>query len=233
MRAGSREPQTDVATRLFCYALDAEHFVIGGPSNSGGIVLDWLYRQVLRGSDVARDPATERVSGDLAALLDAARDAHDAGLFCLPYVTGERAPLWDASATATLHGMRLHHTSAHLLRAAVEGIIFNARWIAEPLLSGTQAPRRVVATGKVLETAWIRQLVADVFGLPVLFLGGVDASVLGAAALTNLAAGVWTWDDIAARRHLPAGTDIQPAGGEGYREQYTRFRQLCAALRAV
>lgn len=233
VRAGSLEPRTDEATRLFCYRLDDQHFVVGGPSNSGGVVLDWLYRHVLRGPDVAVALTTEHMPGGFVALLDAARDAHDPELLCLPYVAGERAPLWDAGATATFHGLGLRHTSAHLLRAAVEGMIFNARWIAEPLLRGAPPPRRVVATGKVLETEWIRQLVAGVFALPVVFLGDVDASVLGAAALANLTAGVWTWDDVAARRHLPEGTTIQPSAGDDYREPYARFRRVCAALRQV
>ncbi|HEY7834973.1 MAG TPA: gluconokinase [Ktedonobacterales bacterium] len=236
VRAGSREPRTDAATRLFCYMLNEGHYVVGGPSNSGGIVLDWLYRQVLRGPDapVAPGLTTEQPPSGFVALLDAARDAQDPNLLCLPYVAGERAPLWDARASATFHGLRLRHTSAHLLRAAIDGLIHNARWIAEPLLGGPHPPQRVIATGRVLETDWIREEVAAVLGLPVLFPGPVDASALGAAALAQLAAGAWTWDDVAARRYLPAGSVTEPpAAVASYHARYARFRALGAALRAA
>jgi gluconokinase len=228
VRTGSATPYTDVSTRSFCYVLDVDRFIVGGPSNSGGVVLEWLYRNILAGQAPNAD-AGQPVDG-LAALIAAAEHASDDALLCLPYVAGERAPLWNGQASGVFLGLRLPHTAAHLMRAAIEGIIFNAHFIAARLIEGLGRPERIVASGKVLESAWVRQLTADVFGLPVQHLGNVDASVLGAATLANIAAGAWTWED-ATRRHTSAeGTTTFPASGGGYERKIERYRRLYAVM---
>jgi gluconokinase len=233
VRTGSSTPFTDPATRLFCYVLAADRFIVGGPSNSGGVVLEWLARLVTGNASVPNTTAyaTPIVQQpELNQLLAAAEQAHDDDLLCLPYVAGERAPLWDARARGAFVGLNLGHTSAHLMRAAVEGLIFNARWIAEPLLARPNPPQQIIASGRVLDVAWIRQLVAEVFGLPVRFLGDVDASAFGAAALSCIATSTWTWEDIAAGRYVPPGSLTSPATPDRYAQQYARFRQLSASL---
>ncbi len=226
VRTGSPQPFTDPATRSFCYVLDADRFVVGGPSNSGGIVLDWLFHALLS------DPAAPPPEAAFTALIAAAEHVRTGSLLCLPYVAGERAPLWNARASGVLLGLRLEHTRAHMLRAAIEGILFNACWIAEPLMRELGRPQRLVASGKVLEPAWIRQLAADIFGIPVGFLGNVDASMLGAVRLARIATGALTWDEVERVGALEENAVTQPAHVEAHRANYERFRRLAEALTA-
>src|SRR5262249_49864404 len=135
------------------------------------------------------------------ALIAAAEHADPGALICLPYVAGERAPLWDARASGVFLGLRLEHSRAHLMRAAIEGVLLNAYWIAEPLIAQAGTPGRLGATGGVLATGWIRQLTADVFGIPVHYLGDVDASTLGAARLARIATGALTWGEAVSPAH--------------------------------
>jgi gluconokinase len=165
-------------------------------------------------------------------LLDAASRARIEDLLCLPYVAGERAPIWDADAKGGFFGLELHHQAADLMRAAVEGIILNAYWIASGLFDQLGQPREIVASGKVLEAEWIRQLVADVFGIPVGFQGDIDASALGAAALANVAAGEWRWDDAIARLRAAQGSVVQPQDRTTYQLKLQRYRRLYDALTA-
>jgi gluconokinase len=224
MRVGSPQPFTDPATRSFCYVLGPGRFVVGGPSNSGGILLDWLFH------DVLSDPAAPPPEAAFAALITAAEHVRTGSLLCLPYVAGERAPLWNARASGVFLGLRLEHTRVHLMRAAIEGMLFNASWIAEPLIRELGRPQRLVASGKVLEPAWIRQLTADIFGIPVSFLGSVDASVLGAVRLARIATGELTWDEAERLGDIEEGEVTQPAHAEAYRPSYERFRRLTEAL---
>jgi gluconokinase len=224
VRTGSPQPFTDPATRSFCYVLGPERFVVGGPSNSGGIVLDWLFHELLS------DPAAPPPEAAFTALIAAAEHVRTGSLLCLPYVAGERAPLWNARASGVLLGLRLEHTRVHVLRAAIEGILFNARWIAEPLMRELERPQRLVASGKVLEPAWIRQLVTDIFGIPVSFLGNIDASVQGAVRLARIATGELTWDEVERSDAAEHGAVTQPAHPEAYQPNYQRFRRLAEAL---
>src|SRR5262249_44349174 len=156
LRVGSARPMTDPATRAFSYVLDQGRYVVGAASNSGGHTLDWL-GGVLR-SDAPDATADRRFT----ALLEEAGTVEVGDLLCLPYLTGERAPLWSARARASFIGLDARHTPAHLMRAACEGIIYNAWWIASGLFALTRRPREVLASGHVLDLPWVRQLVADV-----------------------------------------------------------------------
>lgn len=223
-RVGTDHPVTDPATRPFCYVLAPGRFIVGGPSNSGGLVLDWLCRGVL-GRDTASD--------EMDQLLAAAATVDVGPLLCLPYVAGERAPLWDAQARGVFAGLESEHGAPHLVRAAVEGLALNAYWIVSGLLDLVGRPEEVVASGHVLGQPWIRQVVADTFDLPVRDGGDRDASVTGAALLARIATGALTWED--ARRVAATGTSERsaPRATEVYREKYARFRRLVDTLRGA
>ncbi|MBF6591053.1 MAG: gluconate kinase, partial [Ktedonobacterales bacterium] len=229
VRTGSARPITDPATRPFCYVLDTGRYIVGGPSNSGGIVLDWLYHKLLSGD--ASTPA-RGASGDagFGRLLAAAANASADDLLVLPYVAGERAPLWNAHASAACVGLRSHHTAAHVMRAAIEGLLLNAYWIASGLFTALGRPQRLLASGKVLEPLWIRQLAADIFGLPVVYRGAVDASVVGAAALAEIATGARTWEAAAGRAAGVGEAVTPPAEHARYQRTFTRFRRLAEVL---
>jgi gluconokinase len=224
VRTGSSTPVTDIPTRSFCYVLDANRFIVGGPSNSGGIVLDWLYNSVLSRDQADHDPQR------FAAMLSAAEQVQTGELLCLPYVAGERAPLWEADAKGVFFGLQLHHTGPHLMRAAIEGMILNAYWIATGLLEKLDRPSLLIASGKVLEMEWIRQLTADIFDIPVGFHGAVDASVSGAALLANIATGAVTWEAIANQAQSAHGSIKQPAHHQAYQDKFQQYRKLCTLL---
>jgi gluconokinase len=228
VRTGSTATVVDPTTRPFCYVLDTGRYIIGGPSNNGGVVLDWLFRKVLGGPKV--NVEGEPLPPGFVDLLNDARDARHEDLLCLPYVAGERAPLWNADVKGVVYGLQVHHGAADVMRAAVEGIILNAYWIASRIFERQGLPREVVASGKVLETDWIRQVVADVFGIPVRFLGNIDASATGAAALANIATGIWTWDETVQRLRASHGTVTQPQDHEAYQAKYQLYRRLSDAV---
>ena len=228
VRMGTAVPVFDDSTRLFCYVLGDGRFVAGGPSNSGGVVLDWLYRNVLGGPAVNAE--TPELPAGFLDLLAAAGKVENEELLCLPYVAGERAPLWNVDASGVVFGLRLRHTAADVMRAAVEGIIFNAYWIAAEVIERVGKPQEIVATGKVLQTEWIRQLVADTFGVPVRDLGDVDASATGAAALANIATQRWSWDEAVTRLRSTAGSVCEPRDHARVHARYQRFRRMADVL---
>jgi gluconokinase len=225
---GSKAPLTDTASRIFCYVLDdGVCFITGAPGNSGGVVLEWLAHALAVGQPTA-DAQT------LISLLNAAATAHDERLLFLPYVAGERAPFWNADASGSIIGLRLEHTAAHVLRAAVEGILFHARWMSERLFELLGRPTELIVSGKVLEVDWIQQLAADIFGLPVRFPGGADASATGAATLANIATNQWSWDKAVQRQSRRSAAMIQPsAASSSYLARYHAYRQLASALLQV
>jgi xylulokinase len=142
-------------------------WLVGGPSNAGGLFLDWARRLVREGGAAPDDP------GGLP--------------MWVPYPRGERVPVADPARRAELIGLDLTHGPAHARRAAYEAAGFVTRRILER--SG-QAARRIVAVGGgVQDPAWIQAL-ADCTRLPVAVSGSPDGGALGAAFLARVAAGL-------------------------------------------
>jgi len=86
------------------------------------MAIDFLYRGV-----VAFDLAGEEAGGRVGRLVLQARtvDASGEGLYFLPYLLGERSPLWDPLARGAFVGLSRHHGPAHLTKAVLEGVAFN------------------------------------------------------------------------------------------------------------
>src|SRR5690606_28546664 len=92
VRTVSPVPKTDPKGRTFCYALTADHWVIGGAVNNGGIILRWLRdefaaAEVETAKRLSIDPYN--VLTEIASTVNPGSD----GLIFHPYLTGERAPL--------------------------------------------------------------------------------------------------------------------------------------------
>src|SRR6266567_7891903 len=79
-------------------------------------------------------------------------------------------------------------------------------------------------------------IVANIFGIPVQFHGAVDASVVGAALLANIATGVVTWQDVSQQQEVAQATQQeatrQPSQHKAYESKFQRYRKLCSAILA-
>jgi xylulokinase len=176
--------------------------MIGGPSGSGGLFLNWANRLIAR-SDAPADPHRVPV--------------------WTPYPHGERTPLHDPGRRAGLHELDLTHDAAALRRAAVEGTGFVVRHHVD--LAGVPV-RRIVATGGgTRDKTWIQAL-ADCTELPVDVVAVPEGGALGAAFLARQAAGLESSMADAARwarvshRVEPDPRWVGPAA-----ERYEVFRQ--------
>ncbi len=114
------------------------------------------------------------------------------GLIFLPYLAGERSPIWDAEASAAWIGLRLHHTRADMVRAVFEGGALALRQIleiAERQWAGR--PTELVGVGGGARSRFWAQIKADVLGLTYHMATLTDASAIGAAMLGGVAAGTY------------------------------------------
>lgn len=177
VRMGIPEPVTDPQERIFNYYLAENLYVAGGASNNGGIVLEWYAEKFLQ--------KPFHNTADFSAFLEQIRPlpAGAEGLLFLPYVLGERAPVWDATARGVFVGVALDHTQAHFMRAIVEGISFNLYAIARSLMNALTPIQKVLVSGGFAQSALWVQLLADLFGIPMCVTNTNEASGLGAALL--------------------------------------------------
>lgn len=106
------------------------------------------------------------------------------GLVFLPYLMGERTPIWDPAARGAFVGLTSRHGRAHLYRAVLEGVAFAFRQITE--IAGAAPVRITAIDGGARSLLW-RQILADVLGVPLSEGSGGTAS--GSAFLAALGTG--------------------------------------------
>ena len=182
-------------------------FLVGGPSNAGGLFLNWASRLFGRPRSGALAPSA----------------AASVPVFS-PYVRGERVPLHDPDRRAGIDGLDLTHDASALRRAAYEASGFAARHIIE--LSG--APhRRIVATGGGTRDPEWMQALADATGVDVDVVGVAEGGALGAAWFARMAAGLETSMHDAARWARTSHTvSPDPAWRAAMADRFARYVEL-------
>jgi gluconokinase len=183
------QPQTDEKGRIFCYALTEKHWVIGGPVNNGGMVLRWI-RDELASSEVE---TAKRLGIDpyevLTKIAERVRPGSD-GLIFHPYLAGERAPLWNPDVRGSFFGLTMSHKKEHMIRAALEGVIYNLYTVFLALTECMDGPvARIQATGGFARSDVWRQMMSDIFESEVVVPESYESSCLGACILGLYALG--------------------------------------------
>lgn len=161
-----------------------------GATMVSGLALRWLRDNVFGLSD---ERAYDEMTNWASQVPPGAR-----GLIFLPYLTGERTPLMDPHARGVFLGLTAEHDRRHLTRAVMEGATLALYDAYSVLASLGASPQRAVLAGGGARSAVWRQIVADVFGVPIRPLATVEGSALGAALLAG--AGVGGLDLIATAR---------------------------------
>jgi xylulokinase len=187
-------------------------FLVGGPSNAGGLFLNWVDRLGASAGAGAGD-------GTPASVGDPGRVPVWA-----PYPRGERVPFQDSSRRAQLVDLDLTHDAASMRRAAFEA----AGFVTRRMIDANPTPaRRIVATGGGTRVeAWIQAL-ADCTALPVHVCAVPEGGALGAAFLARLAAGLETKMHDAARWARTAHVvDPDPKWASAVAGRYGRFCEV-------
>ncbi len=183
------KPQTDEKGRIFCYALTENHWVIGGPVNNGGMVLRWI-RDEFASSETE---TAKRLGIDpyevLTKIAERVRPGAD-GLLFHPYLAGERAPLWNPDVRGSFFGLTMAHKKEHMIRAALEGVIYNLYTVFLALIECMDCSvTRIQATGGFARSHVWRQMMSDIFESDVVVPESYESSCLGACILGLYATG--------------------------------------------
>ena len=197
-------------------------YSVGGAMAATGRALDWFRVDVLGGA------ATTATLIEEAGAIPAGAG----GVVFLPYLAGERSPLWDPTARGAFVGLGLGHGRGHLARAILEASAFAIRHVAEPILAaGAEVRAMRVCGGPARSETW-NQIKADVTGFVVEVPAVLETAVAGAAILG--ATGVGAWPDLpAAIRGMtrPARRlDPNPATRARYDATYAAYRALHPAI---
>jgi xylulokinase len=221
-------PLQDPKMRTFTFAhLDPELYFPTGTMQSAGGSFDWLER-LLRGE------GEEKLYDELETAV-ASTPAGARGLLFLPYLIGERSPHWNPQARGVFVGLTMSHGRAEMARAVFEGVALNLRMILDAFQeqgAAIQAMRLIGGGGR--SPVW-RQILADVYELPILRPDLLaEATSLGAAIAGGVGVGLFAdycvaHDLIQVRK----GEQPNPLAQETYRALYELFGRTYTAMEPI
>lgn len=156
-------------------------YSVGAAMAATGRALDW-YRDDVLGGTITTD----------SLLAEAATTSPGAdGLVFLPYLAGERSPIWDPGARGVLAGLTLGHGRGHIARAIVEASALAIRHVADPMLAAGVRVSAMRACGGPARSAFWNAVKADVTGFTVLVPEVLETALLGSAILAAVGTGAY------------------------------------------
>jgi sugar (pentulose or hexulose) kinase len=210
-----------------------DNYIFGGAITAGASV-SWFREQFCQ-AEIAE---AGRQQIDPHRLLEAQAAAIAAGcdgVLFLPYLMGERSPVWDAGASGAFVGLSLYHSRAHMYRAVLEGVTFALKHNMEAGAKGARFldERLVVVGGASHSDVWM-QMIADITGYAVYTIKENVEAALGAALLAAFGAGLISREDV---EHgwvcLVPRASPNPATHQVYAGRFDAYCALYPALKPI
>ena len=222
------------ARLINAHHVGVESWLSLGGTLSGG-AQEWLRHALSRGG-MSKDtavrgalPTFEVLDGEASRVAPASD-----GLMFLPYLQGERTPIWDVSARGAYVGLGLGHGRGHLWRSLLEGVALGFVDCQAVLEDDGVVLREVVAANGGGKSALFRQILCDALGVPLAYASKGGGTVAGAAILAALGVGVLgKAEDAKAWRGELVMHEPNAAAHARYRELLSLRRAAYAGLKDV
>ena len=189
-----------VSTDRFNVIPSFDRLILNGPTQAGAGSLDWFAAVIY-----ASPPGTTPHNRDqlYAKWFQEVQTVPQglAGLVFLPYLQGERTPIWDSRARGAFVGLSLIHEQRHLVRAVLEGVAFNVRYVLETIerIGNIKVESIHISGGGAKSDTW-NQIKADITGKELHRPFELETCALGAAMLAGIGTGIYkSYKDAATR----------------------------------
>lgn len=205
----------------FCHAVPGAWHFMGVMLSAAGS-LQWY-----------KDTFAPQLDFDALLAEATAAPAGCAGLFFLPYLTGERTPHPDPLARGAFIGMTSRHTRGHMTRAVLEGVAFGLKdsfmLVAQAGLPDKFEVR--ISGGGAKSPIW-QQIIADALNAPLVNINTTEGGAFGAAVLASVAAGLYADAASACDAMIETGDEVSVGANAGvYAERYELYRSLYPTLK--
>jgi len=222
------EPEGRVNT--FCSAGGA--WAVFGCTLSAGLSLQWLRNNFF----LPEMRSAEGLGQDPYNIMTAQAERVPIGanrLIFLPYLMGERSPIQDTNARGVFFGLSAIHTRYDMLRSVMEGVVYAQRQSLDMLRTMGIGFSEICATGGGGSSPLWRQMIADVFELPVVTIQNREGPALGAAILAGVGAGIYPSVSEACKRIIKTNPPQYPISVNigKYSEYYQLYCELYPCMK--
>lgn len=228
------KPSIDPKFRLATYLnVMKDRWILVGGSGNGGLCYEWFKR------NFGEKEGGKSVKNDETLYSSLNREAEEAGvgsegLIFLPYLIGERSPIWDPDARGVYFGIGLNHKRGHFIRSLLEGTAFSLRHrlkIIEQEFNTPIRDARIVGGGSRSQL-W-KKIIADVIGKPITSLNVSDVECLGASIVASVGVGIYRniGEAIKEMVHFYDKTSPDRSHSDKYNQLFKLYLELYVHLR--
>jgi len=206
--------------------LSPGRYLVVNNHETAGLCLQWLRDNVISPDDALSSPTA--VSFDALTALASSVPEGSGDVLFTPWLAGERSPVDDPGARGGFHNLSLQTTRAHLVRAVLEGVAYNSRWLYEAVERFVGRALDVVRIigGGASSDLWC-QIHADVLDRTVERVADpMHANLRGSALFAALALGQVELEELAQLVPVDARFDPQPSAQGIYDRLYAEFPGL-------
>ena len=200
--------------------------IIGGSNNLGGGLIEWVKQCYYQEEELPYE-LMEKDAGEASV--------GAGGLIFLPYLLGERAPLWDCNARGVFFGLERMHTRKEMTRAVFESTGFiDLDMMAAIEESGVKI-NSIRISGGLARLNLISQIKADITGCEVKVLSEFETTATGAAMIALFGQGVYKNLKEAAERFVQIRMVIKPdmRNHEKYKKIYSLYKETYYTLQPL
>lgn len=216
---------------LGCHVVPGLWILQGGTVGGGGAV-KWLSEQICTAEGLLAKENGTSIFEEMSTAAETIAPGSE-GLIFLPYMSGERSPIWDIHAKGVYFGLNYAKTRAHMIRACMEGVAFSLKHNLEIAAQAGAPVSEMHAMGGAANSRVWTQIKADVTGCTIHVPASDTASTLGAAILAGVGVGVYPDFESAVTRtvsvrrtHTP-----NPENYEAYQRNYDKYLRLYIQLK--
>ena len=206
-------------------------WLVQGGTVGGGGVFRWLGQQLYPEGMV---PSSSERNAELNRIASQVPPGSD-GLLFLPYMAGERSPIWNPDAKGVYYGLDFSKTRGHLVRAALEGTAYALRHNLEHAAQYGAVPTELRAVGGASASSVWMQIKADITGMPIRAVTSANATAIGCLMLAGVGSGVIGSFDEACRRFVSLQSHYLPddQNRETYTHGFAQYKELYAHLKGM
>ena len=225
------EYKADPRLILSFHVVPGQWLLQGGTTGGGG-VMRWFEHEFADYERMMKAQTGESSLNQLNEIAEKVAPGSD-GLVFLPYMSGERSPIWNPYAKGVFYGLDFAKTKGHMVRACMEGVALSVRHNLEIAEAAGAKVEVLRAMGGSANSLLWTQIKSDITGKPIVVPASDTATTLGAAILAGVGCGLYKdYDEAVAltvketRRHEP-----DPDNKAVYDKTYETYLELYRSLK--
>ena len=216
------------------YHVVPDQWLLQGGTTGGGGVMRWMEREF---GDYEREEGARQGKSSLTLFneeADAVAPGSD-GVVFLPYMSGERSPIWDPDAKGVFYGLDFSKTKGHFIRAAMEGVAYSLRHNLEIAEQAGAEVKVLRAMGGSANSLLWTQIKSDITGKPIVVPSSDTATTLGAVILAGVGVGMYESFEEAVKLTVEERRSHEPnlENATVYEEGYRTYLELYQQLKGI